>query len=583
MNKGNIIFVCTANSARSQMAEGFARRIAPEGTGVFSAGTESASEVHPLAVEVMQEFGIDISDQRPKAIADLERMGFELGITLCDSARTSCPVFWGAPVVIHWDLNDPAAAEGSKAQVKEAFRRCAERIKALVSDLFKLGYFQAFTTQHTNLNAILNSLSDAIVAHDLDRRIFFFSEGAARLTGFSRSEVVGRDCHDVFSPHLCGGNCSFCDGIDFDENTEKHYSTVLLDSDGLRKECDVTVIPMKNVRGQMQGVVASLHDTTNLKSLERQLGKRKSFRGIIGGDPKMLQVFQQIRDVALYDYPVHISGETGVGKELVARAIHDESARSDAPFVPVNCGALPEGLVESELFGHVKGAFSGAVRDKKGRFELAKGGTVFLDEVADLPKPAQVKILRILQEGTLEKVGGEKTVSADVRVISATNKELKQEVKRNNFRDDLYYRLNVIPFSLPPLRSRKNDILPLCEYFLHGIGDGPKQKPRSISAEAMSILMDYRWPGNVRELENAIRFAVVKCSGDVIGPGDLPLELRLDHQPASQRGPSKKLDVETVRSALVKSGDNKAKAARFLGVGRATLYRFLNDNPEALE
>jgi PAS domain S-box-containing protein len=449
----------------------------------------------------------------------------------------------------------------------------------MVQDLFKLGYFDAIATQQSNLDNILNSLADATIAHDLNRKIFFFSDGAAKLTGISPVNAIGKDCHDIFSPRLCGKECSFC-GEGESDFTEKQYGTVYHDSDGIRKELDVTVIPVTNVEGKMHGVMASLSDTTVLKSLERELSKKKSFRGIIGCDHKMLQIFQQIRDVALYDYPVHIHGETGVGKELVAMAIHNESKLGTGPFVPINCGALPEGLVESELFGHVKGSFSGAIRDKKGRFELAQGGTIFLDEVADLPKQVQVKLLRFLQEGVLEKVGAEKTISVEVRVISATNKDLKQEVKKGNFREDLYYRLNVIPFDLPPLRTRKNDILLLCEHFLEQETKTHGVSPRTISGDALSILMEYDWPGNVRELENSIRFAVVKGKGGTIQAEDLPMEIQASHAPISQRGPSKKLDLETVKTALVKTGGNKAKAARFLGVGRATLYRFLDQFPE---
>ena len=200
--------------------------------------------------------------------------------------------------------------------------------------------------------------------------------------------------------------------------------------------------------------------------------------------------------MAQYDFPVHIYGETGTGKELVANAIHNESRRGGAPFVPINCGALPEGLIESELFGHVKGAFSGAIRDKKGRFELADGGTVFLDEVAELPKQLQVKLLRFLQEGTFEKVGGERTVSVNVRVISATNKDLKKEVQPNLFREDLFYRLNVIPILIPPLRERRNDVPLLAEHFLQQVYDRKQRVMPKMSDRALAQMMDYDWPGN---------------------------------------------------------------------------------------
>jgi transcriptional regulator with GAF, ATPase, and Fis domain len=263
----------------------------------------------------------------------------------------------------------------------------------------------------------------------------------------------------------------------------------------------------------------------------------------------------------------------------VANAIHSESSRGGAPFVPINCGALPEGLIESELFGHVKGAFSGALRDKKGRFELADRGTIFLDEIAELSKLMQVKLLRFLQESTFEKVGGETTQSVNVRIICATNKDLKKEVKQGHFREDLFYRLNVIPIQIPPLRDRKNDIPLLVEHFLREAGQANLRTPPRLSQEALSRIMDYAWPGNVRELQNAVQFAIVKCNGRVIKSGDLPIELRDLSNVCPRPGPARKLDSEQVMAALAQTGGNKAKAARVLGVGRATLYRFLNDHP----
>jgi len=284
--------------------------------------------------------------------------------------------------------------------------------------------------------------------------------------------------------------------------------------------------------------------------------------------------------VSAYDYPVHIEGETGTGKELVAVAIHDESHRGEAPFVPINCGALPEGLIESELFGHVRGAVSGAVRDKKGRFELAAGGTIFLDEIAELSKPMQVRLLRFLQEGTFERVGGEETITAEVKVISATNKNLKKEIRKGRFREDLYYRLNVIPIQLPPLRERKTDIPLLIEHFLTEAGERYKQNRVQISKEALRLMMDYHWPGNVRELQNVVQFSIVKCDGRVIQREDLPLELGSIECRVARRGPSRKLDAVSVKTVLQKTGGNKSRAAKMLGVGRATLYRFLGEHPE---
>lgn len=356
------------------------------------------------------------------------------------------------------------------------------------------------------------------------------------------------------------------------------YTINMLNKNGEIKNIEMSFNRMDDENGKLFGVIAFLRDVTDIISLKIRAGKLNSFANIIGQDTKMLQVFQQIRDVAGYNYPVHISGETGTGKELVAAAIHNESRRSGAPFIAINCGALPESLIESELFGHVKGAFSDAIRDKKGRFELAHRGTIFLDEVTELSKNVQVKLLRFLQDGTFEKVGGEKTISVNIRVISATNKDLKEEVKNKNFRKDLYYRLNVIPITIPSLRERKNDIPLLVDHFLKQAEEDYKQKPPRISKEAMSLMMDYAWPGNVRELQNAIQFAIVKCSGSVITPNELPVELRENNKPGLKRGPSKKLDFNTIKSALEQTGGNKSRAAKLLGVGRATLYRFLSEH-----
>ena len=432
-----------------------------------------------------------------------------------------------------------------------------------------------------NLERILENLDVGIIAHDLSRQIFYFNEQAEKITGYNREEVLGKDCHEVFGAPLCGGQCTFC-GIKDVINDKTEYTINIATKNNELRQVKMSVTTMKDEHNQNFGVLAALTDMTDFLNLSIRARKISSFSGILGKDSKMLTVFQQIRDVAGYDYPVHISGETGTGKELVANAIHNESPRSGAPFVPINCGALPESLIESELFGHVKGAFSGAVRNKKGRFELADRGTIFLDEIADLSKPMQVKLLRFLQDGTFEKVGGEKTTSVNVRVVSATNKNLKKEVQQNNFRKDLFYRLNVIPIQLPTLRERRNDIPLLMEHFLNEAEEMHDSKPPEVSKEALSIMMGYHWPGNVRELQNVIQFAIVNCSGDTIFPKDLPMELKDESILRSSRGASRKLNIEIVKSALEKTGGNKAKASRLLGVGRATLYRFLSDHPETM-
>jgi PAS domain S-box-containing protein len=433
-----------------------------------------------------------------------------------------------------------------------------------------------------NLETVLDNLKEGIIAHDMNRRIFFFNKEAERITGYSRQEILGRDCHEAFGSPFCGEHCAFCVDDPGPADTAE-YTMNIITKAGEARRLEATITSMKNGGGQLTGVLSSFRDVTDLFSLKMKAAELTSFCNIIGQDSKMLDIFQQIRDVSGYDYAVHISGETGTGKELVANAVHNESPRAGAPFVPINCGALPEGLIESELFGHVRGAFSGAVRDKKGRFELADGGTVFLDEVAELSNNMQVKLLRFLQEGQFEKVGGERTASVNVRVISATNKTLKEAVKAGRFRDDLYYRLNVIPIHLPPLCERKIDIPLLVDRFLREAAQRYDRQPLKVSRKAMSLILDYRWPGNVRELQNAIQFAFVKCGGRSIAAEDLPMELREAENTCIRRGPSRKLDADGVRAVLVKTGGNKARAAKLLGVGRATLYRFLGDHPELNE
>jgi sigma-54 dependent transcriptional regulator, acetoin dehydrogenase operon transcriptional activator AcoR len=433
-----------------------------------------------------------------------------------------------------------------------------------------------------NLEHVLDNLKEGIIAHDLDRVIFFFNREAEKITGYKREDVLGKDCHEIFGGPLCGEHCSFCSEKAM-PGQSKEYGVSIGTKTGETRRIEMAVTIMRDEKDHVIGVLGSFKDLTDILQLQIRAGKLNNFSGIIGRDIKMQKIFQQISDVAGYDYPVHISGETGTGKELVATAIHNESKRGGAPFVPINCGALPESLIETELFGHVKGAFTGAIREKKGRFELAHGGTVFLDEIAELSKHMQVKLLRFLQEGEFEKVGGEKTISLNVRVISATNRDLKQEVQKGRFREDLYYRLNVIPIHIPPLRERKNDIPLLVDYFLSVFTEKNNSGEMNISRDSLQRFMKYTWPGNIRELQNSIQFAIVHCNGRIIAPSDLPMEFREYRLSDSRRGPSRKLNREAVTSVLTKTGGNKTRAAKILGVGRATLYRFLDDHPDALK
>lgn len=346
-------------------------------------------------------------------------------------------------------------------------------------------------------------------------------------------------------------------------------------------------------------------DVVELDRLHHRLKTEHSFTGIVGHDAKMKELFETIREVAQTNVPVLIQGDSGTGKELVAEAIHNQGPLSDKPFVPVNCGALPEGVLESELFGHVKGAFTGAIRDRKGRFELADGGTIFLDEIGEIPPAMQVKLLRVLQKGavqrlegqkkvksfqlasrgmTFHRVGGEKSINVNVRVIAATNKNLAEEVAAGRFREDLYYRLCVVPIYLPPLRERRNDIPLLAEHLLKKSLTEMGREDVVLSSEAVNVMIDYNWPGNVRELENALQYAIVKCRNNILLPEHLPPNIYKEDTPTgpcSKKEKTKrkhKLDIETVWQTLAETGGNKIEAAHRLGVSRATLYRFIEES-----
>lgn len=336
---------------------------------------------------------------------------------------------------------------------------------------------------------------------------------------------------------------------------------------------------------ELQLLVERIFEQKALKQenerLRREVDDRYGFESIIGRSPQMEQVFEKVRQVAPTKASVLIQGETGTGKELIAKAIHFNSPRRRKPFIAVNCGALSQTLLESELFGHEKGAFTGAIKQKAGRFELAHGGTIFLDEIGETTPELQVRLLRVLQEQEFERVGGMKPVKVDTRVVAATNRDLKKEVDAGRFREDLYYRLNVIRLDLPPLRDRVDDIPLLVNFYLkqfckdHG-------RDLMVNPKAMSLLQNYHWPGNVRQLRTVMESAVILSSGKEILPRNLPEEIRNDTQPANAIRLRVGMTVadaerELIRATLAELQGNKAKASRMLGLGRKTLYRKLEE------
>ena len=342
---------------------------------------------------------------------------------------------------------------------------------------------------------------------------------------------------------------------------------------------DIFAGPISQENESDRGALLVMRDVTRVTMLEKQLADSKAYRNIIGKSPRMQEVFQLIEDLADTDTTVLIYGESGTGKEMIATAQHEASSRRDGPFVKVNCAALSEDLLESELFGHVKGAFTGAVSDRLGRFESAHGGTILLDEIGDISPRLQLRLLRVLQSGEFERVGDSTTMRADVRVIAATNQDLQEKIRIGEFRQDLYYRLNVVRIELPSLRERREDLPLLMDHFCRYFNTAQKKEIQGVSPEAMEILMNYSWPGNVRELENCLERAFIVCHSPYIEPENLPSEMlgsgRRSHASLSGNNEAGSFGQEEDRimEALLSTDWNVAKSARKLGIARNTLYQ----------
>lgn len=546
----------------------------------FESASLTTRELHPLVRDLMTAYGLDLEQTVVRSIDQIEAHRFDLIIFIGDSKRirkislpTMLPHF-------HWNIPDSLLFNGHHNDI-QAIKEAMDIIKKNVEALFNSDYLNTLFVARRHQQLILDNMLDGVMAHTENRRIFFFNRAAEEITGIKRDKVLGKDCHQVFPGKFCGGDCDYCNGpatVNLRENgkSRKRHDMVL--PNGKRKILDMLILPLTDEADQNIGSMVMFKDSTELETLKNHIKHHHSLGRLVTKDPKMLSIFEQIKEVAPILAPVLIEGESGTGKELVANAIHEMSPRAGKPFVAVNCGALPEGVLESELFGHVRGAFTGALADKKGRFELAHQGTLFLDEVAELSPAMQVKLLRALQEKSFERVGGEKTVHVDIRIVSATNQDLKKLMKSRQFRRDLYYRLCVVPITLPPLRDRYLDIQVLVEHFLDLVASETERPVLGYTSEVIDTLSTYSWPGNVRELRNAIEYAYVKSRDNVIRPEHLPPEI-YSFQKRSHRkpGPSRKISKEKVATALAKTNGNRKDAAKLLGVGRATLYRYLDE------
>ena len=432
---------------------------------------------------------------------------------------------------------------------------------------------------------VVDTIQDGIMIVNVDGMIVSVNQAFETITGYTESEIVGQLCSVL--------NCTTCEIVRcatthhwcrlFQHGEIKKQQCALRRKDGTAVNIVKNASLFRDKSGKVIGAVETMTDITDLidkeiqlESFRRELQAEDRFHGMVGASPAIQRAFELITNAAYSDAPVIIYGESGTGKELVASALHQIGHRRDQPYIKVNCSALSESLLESELFGHVKGAFTGAIRDRQGRFEAASGGDIFLDEIGDLPLSIQAKLLRVLEEKVVERVGDNRPIPVNIRILSATNRDLRSLISEGRFREDLYYRINVIPIHVPPLRDRAGDIPLLTESFFKRIKLKNNRQIEGISKEALDLLMKYPWPGNVRELKSAMEYAFVACRDGAIRPEHLPNDLRRSSTTQTP-SPEAPWDMEAMKrrrliEALTEASGNQSKAAKLLGLSRTCVW-----------
>jgi PAS domain S-box-containing protein len=434
----------------------------------------------------------------------------------------------------------------------------------------------ANNVQHKEQNVILDSISEGVFTIDLNWRIASFNRAAEEITGIQREKAIGQQCRDVLRADVCETDCTLHQTMETGKPI-MNKAVHIIDANGKRRAITISTALLKDEAGKVIGGVETFRDMSMIEQLRKEIQGRYSCEDIISQSHKMQNLFAILPNIAESSTTVLIEGESGTGKELFAKAVHNLSFRKDKPFVTVNCGALPDTLLESELFGYKAGAFTDAKKDKPGRFALAEDGTVFLDEIGDISTAVQVRLLRVLQEKTYEPVGAVSSVKANVRVITATNKKLDQLVKQGKFREDLYYRINVMRLELPPLRDRKEDIPLLVDHFISRFNRLHNKNICCVTNEVMAALLAYDYPGNVRELENIIEHCFVLCEGEILEAKHLPASIRpsskLDKTRVGEPATIKQMEILLITQSLRRNKGNKTAAAKELGINKSTLFR----------
>ncbi len=432
--------------------------------------------------------------------------------------------------------------------------------------------------------AILDSISDGVFTVDRNWNISSFNRAAEEITGVSREEALGRPCSEVLRSSLCGSECALRKTLDGGKPViNKHC--YLIDVYGEKVPISLSTAVFHNRNGEVIGGAETFRDLSELEVLKKDLtGPRYSAGNLKSRSPSMQQVLHLTEMVSPTDSTVLIYGETGTGKEVTARSVHELSPRRDEPFVAINCAALPENLLESVLFGHKKGAFTGAMEDRPGVFDRTGKGTLFLDEIGDISPALQVRLLRVLQEHEYEAVGSNRTKKTEARIIAATHRNLKERIEKGLFREDLYYRLNVVSIELPPLRKRIEDLPDLADLFIRRFNSLHNKDVLGLTPDALDRLLSYSWPGNIRELENMMERACILCAEEYIGLSCLPRDTGEEKKTASPSddpgalplaGSREEMEIREIRGALEKTRYNKQAAADLLGIHKTTLFRKL--------